>query len=185
MNAYAQSKVGPEPEPQTREASKPVIVPMLRSDVDIVSRIARESFTTPWTQAIFENELNRDWAEVRVLRSGKGERICGFVNFWIIGEEIHLHNLAVFPSMRRRGYGRALLLDMFQIAKNHSVRTVLLEVRCSNEVAINLYKSVGFRNIAIRPRYYSDNQEDALIMRGEISVVNRSRVRSSNRDDHV
>jgi ribosomal-protein-alanine N-acetyltransferase len=185
VNAYAQPKVVIERQHQTGHSPNPLVLPMLRSDLDTVCRIARESFSTPWTQAVFESELQRDWAEVRVLRSGKGERICGFINFWIIGDEIHIHNLAVLPTMRRRGYGRTLLLDMFEIAKNRSVSTILLEVRCSNEAAINLYKSVGFKSIAIRPRYYSDNQEDAMIMRGEISAVKTGRVRASNHNGCV
>ncbi len=185
MNAYAQSKVVIESQQQISHSRKPLVLPMLRSDLDIVCRIARESFSTPWTQAIFESELHRDWAEVRVLRSGEGERICGFINFWIIGDEIHLHNLAVLPTVRRRGYGRTLLLDMFEIAIKRSVTTVLLEVRCSNEVAINLYKSVGFRSIAIRPRYYSDNQEDAIIMRSVISALRIGGGCASSRDGGV
>ena len=158
---------------------------MLHSDMDTVCQIARESFTTPWTKAIFESELSRDWARVRVLRSGKGERICGFINFWIIGDEIHLHNLAVLPDMRRRGYGRSLVLDMLEIAKNRSATTAFLEVRRSNQSAINLYKSIGFISIAIRPQYYSDNQEDAIIMRSEIPSVNNDLAGSSDRYDCV
>ncbi|MBN1655743.1 MAG: ribosomal protein S18-alanine N-acetyltransferase [Deltaproteobacteria bacterium] len=141
---------------------------MLPSDVDSVCRIARESFTSAWTSAVFEGELKRQWAVIRVLRAGTGEKICGFIDFWIIGDEIHLHNLAVLPGMRRRGFGRFLLLDMFKIAKKKAVTSVLLEARCSNLAAINLYKGVGFEKIAIRPRYYSDNNEDAIIMRCDL-----------------
>jgi [ribosomal protein S18]-alanine N-acetyltransferase len=137
--------------------------------MDTVCRIAQESFTTPWTHAVFESELKREWAFVRVLRSGDGGKICGFINFWIIGDEIHLHNLAILPDMRRRGYARALLADMFKMARRKSVTSMLLEVRFSNEAAISLYKTIGFERIAIRPLYYSDNQEDAIIMRCDLS----------------
>lgn len=185
MNAHAQPKAVIERQYQTNRSQQPIVLPMLRSDLDTVCRIARESFATPWTRAVFESELDRDWSHVRVLRSGKGERICGFINFWIIGDEVHLHNLAVLPTMRRRGYGRTLILDMFEMAKNHSATKVLLEVRRSNKTAINLYKSVGFKSIATRPRYYSDNQEDATIMRSEIPAAKDGLARPSDRDDRV
>jgi ribosomal-protein-alanine N-acetyltransferase len=185
VNAHAQPKAVIEQRRQTTQSQQPIVLPMLRSDLDIVCRIASESFPTPWTQTVFESELTRDWAQIRVLRSGKGERICGFINFWIIGDEVHLHNLAVLPAMRRRGYARTLVLDMFEIARNRSATTIFLEVRRSNQAAINLYKSVGFVSVAIRPRYYSDNQEDAMIMRSEISAVTNALTPLPDRDESI
>lgn len=185
MNAYAQPKAEIQQQQNASPSRKPVVLPMLHSDLDTVCRIARESFATPWTRAVFESELDRDWSEIRVLRSAKGEKICGFINFWIIGDEIHLHNLAILTNARRRGYGRTLVLDMFDIARKRSVTSVFLEVRCSNEAAINLYKSVGFKKIAIRPQYYSDNQEDAMIMRGEVFGANNDPARLGDHDDRV
>jgi ribosomal-protein-alanine N-acetyltransferase len=137
---------------------------MVRADLDAVFQIARASFPTPWSRSAFEEELKRSWAVVRVLRESWGERPCGFMNYWIVDDQIHLHNIAVLPEMRRRGYGQSLLTDLLDTARAKSVRTISLEVRGSNRAAINLYQGAGFIRIGIRPRYYSDNQEDAVVM---------------------
>jgi ribosomal-protein-alanine N-acetyltransferase len=137
---------------------------MLPADLDAVCQIARASFPTPWTRSAFEEELNRGWAVVRVLRTSWGRRPCGFMNYWIVEDEIHLHNIAILPDMRRRGLGRRLLDDLLETARARSVRSIWLEVRRSNRAAVNLYRSAGFVKVGIRPRYYSDNGEDALVM---------------------
>jgi ribosomal-protein-alanine N-acetyltransferase len=151
----AEPRTAPEP---------PLILPMLPADLDAVFQIARASFPTPWTRAAFEEELKRSWAVVRVLRVSWGWPPCGFMNYWIVGDEIHLHNIAVLPDMRRRGYGRKLLQELLETAATQSVRSIWLEVRGSNRAAVNLYRSAGFVKVGLRPRYYSDNGEDALVM---------------------
>ncbi len=137
---------------------------MVSGDLDAVCAIARESFTVPWTREAFEMELQREYAMARVLRPRRGQSACGFSNFWIVGEQIHLHNIAVLPALRRRGYGRALLQDVLETGASRSVRTVILEVRRSNRSAVSLYRSMGFAKVGTRPRYYSDNGEDALLL---------------------
>ena len=142
----------------------PIILPMTRADVDSVYRIAEVSFPTSWSRESFEDELRNRWAVLRVIRPRSGESVCGFSHFWLLGDGIQLHNIAVLPRARRCGYGRALLDDMIEIARARGVKEAWLEVRRSNLAAIGLYQRVGFEKAGVRPRYYSDNDEDALTM---------------------
>ena len=147
-----------------RNGPKPVILPMLASDLSAVERIAERCFPVPWTRAEFEKELRREYAVLRVLRPSLGEPVCAFANYWHIGDELQLMNVATSPELQRRGHGRALLADLLQNARERQVKLVTLEVRRSNEPARSLYTSFGFRELGVRQRYYSDNGEDAIVM---------------------
>ena len=147
-----------------RPPTKPVILPMLASDLTVVERIAERCFPVPWTRQEFEKELRREYAVLRVLRPSLGEPVCAFANYWHIGDELQLMNVATMPEMQRRGHGRALLQDLLQTARERRVKLVTLEVRRSNAPARALYSSLGFRELGVRQRYYSDNGEDAIVM---------------------
>ena len=109
-----------------------------------------------------EEELARPWARVRVAR-GDGGAVIGYSLYWHVADELHLLNVAVAPSERRRGIGRALMHELFEYATQHGARRVLLEVRKTNVAAIRLYESLGFEHLRVRTRYYDDG-EDALEM---------------------
>jgi ribosomal-protein-alanine N-acetyltransferase len=148
----------------SKPIKRPVILPMLASDLDVVGRISHECFPVPWTRVEFEKELARDYAVLRVLRASLGEPVCAFTNFWCVADEVQLMNVATLPSQRRHGHGRALVMDMLQYARDHRYALATLEVRRSNEPARALYRSFGFVEQGVRPRYYSDNAEDAIVM---------------------
>jgi ribosomal-protein-alanine N-acetyltransferase len=153
--------------PPTQRAGH-VIVPMRPGDLDAVYRIAEGAFPIPWPRHELERELERPWASIRVLRPASGQPIAAFANYWHLGSELQIMNLATAPRVRRRGYARALLNDVLQAARRVGARTVSLEVRPSNEPAIALYRAAGFQAVGRRPGYYSDNGEDALILRFEL-----------------
>ena len=79
-------------------------------------------------------------------------------------DEAHITTIAMHPDFRRRGLGEFMLVRLIDIAFEINARWVTLEVRVSNHNAQNLYRKYGFREAGLRHRYYSDNQEDALIM---------------------
>jgi len=95
------------------------------------------------------------------------EPIVGFVGVWLSVDEAHIVTIAVPESHRRRGIGELLLIAAIHLAILNHRQVVTLECRISNEAARALYEKYGFRRVGIRPRYYSDNQEDALIMTTE------------------
>jgi ribosomal-protein-alanine N-acetyltransferase len=90
--------------------------------------------------------------------------IIGFAGLWLMVDEAHITTIAMHPDFRRRGLGEFMLVSLIDIAYSIGAKWVTLEVRVSNHSAQNLYRKYGFREAGLRHRYYSDNQEDALIM---------------------
>jgi len=92
------------------------------------------------------------------------EPIVGFVGVWLMPDEAHIVTIAVRESHRGRGIGELLLIAAIELATLDDREVVTLEVRASNQAAQALYEKYGFRKVGVRHRYYSDNQEDAVIM---------------------
>jgi ribosomal-protein-alanine N-acetyltransferase len=139
------------------------IEPMRVEDVADVHRIESSSFPTPWPDYAFKQELQTNrLAHYLVVRVG--EEAIGYAGMWLMVDEAHITTFAVLPEWRRRGIGARLMLALMQLARDLNARIVTLEVRLSNRPARALYGRFGFRPVGIRPRYYSDNNEDALIM---------------------
>ncbi len=90
--------------------------------------------------------------------------IIGFAGLWLMVDEAHVTTIAMHPGFRRLGLGELLLVSLIDISYEIGAKWVTLEVRVSNYTAQNLYHKYGFREAGLRHRYYSDNQEDALIM---------------------
>jgi len=95
---------------------------------------------------------------------GRACEPLAFLLAWLVVDELHVLSVATLPSFRRQGMARALLEHAVEFAREHKVRTVLLEVRRSNAAAIRLYRGFGFSATALRPQYYADNLEDAVEM---------------------
>ena len=93
--------------------------------------------------------------------------VIGFVGVWLIADEAHIVTIAVRDSHRRRGIGELLLIAAIELTLMNERELVSLECRVSNEVAMALYDKYGFQRLGIRPHYYSDNREDAIIMTAE------------------
>ncbi len=90
--------------------------------------------------------------------------ILGFAGLWLMVDEAHITTIAMHPKYRRRGLGEFMLVSLIDIAYNIGAKWVTLEVRVTNHNAQNLYRKYGFHEAGVRHRYYSDNNEDALIM---------------------
>jgi ribosomal-protein-alanine N-acetyltransferase len=136
---------------------------MTIEDLPAVHAIERSSFFVPWPDDAYRNELltNR-LASYVVARAGPD--VVGFGGLWVMVDEAHITTFAVDPRWRRRGVGEWMLLGLLDRAAERGAREATLEVRLSNMPARRLYEKFGFRPVGIRPRYYSDNGEDALIM---------------------
>jgi ribosomal-protein-alanine N-acetyltransferase len=93
-----------------------------------------------------------------------GESIAGFLGMWMMVDEAHIINIAVRATCRGRGVGELLLISGIDLAYSFNASVVTLEVRVSNKIAQNLYLKYGFSNVGVRKKYYTDNNEDALIM---------------------
>jgi ribosomal-protein-alanine N-acetyltransferase len=146
-----------EPSDLTQEVS---VRRLAYSDLPAVISIERRSFPTPWSLAMFVLELSKPSGIC--LAAHAGERLLGYVVCSRYDQVWHLMNIAVAPEHRRTGIAGRLLARLFEEAGDTLPFT--LEVRVSNRNAIGMYERFGFRSAGVRPRYYHDNGEDALIM---------------------
>ncbi|GGE86081.1 ribosomal protein S18-alanine N-acetyltransferase [Priestia taiwanensis] len=137
--------------------------PMTLEDVDTVDSIEQVSFAIPWTREAFVGEVTTNPFAHYTVMECEGE-IIGYCGLWIVVDEASITNIAILPSFRGKKLGELLLMHVMNYAKEHNATTLSLEVRISNEVAQNLYRKVGFCNGGIRKNYYSNNNEDALVM---------------------
>lgn len=135
------------------------ITPLEPTEIDAVISIEQVSFTDPFSRDMFESELSQEAARIFVAK--KGDKIVGYIDFWVVLDEVHLINLAVHPDYRRRGIAKALFLFMLNFVPK--ARFVYLEVRPSNNSAKMFYEKMGFWVIGKRKEYYRD-KEDAMVM---------------------
>lgn len=140
-----------------------VIQDMTLDDVDGVQVVERASFPLPWPANAFRHELTQN-KNARYVVARDGERIVAYAGLWLMVDEAHITTFAVLPEVRRRRIGERLLQRLFEIAQELKAEWLTLEVRASNLAAQRLYEKYGFRRAGVRRRYYSDNNEDALIM---------------------
>ena len=142
-----------------------VIAPADSSCLDRMVEIEAQSFAVPWTRGMLARELENRVSTVLVAREGSAQGlILGYMVFWTVLDELHVLDVAVDPSLRRRGVGQALLEQCAAQGRAGGATVVMLEVRRSNVAARGLYRKVGFREVGERPRYYSNDQEDAILM---------------------
>ena len=140
--------------------------PMAAEDIPAVHAIESASFPTPWPPYAFRQELETNrMARYLVVRAGA--RVVAYAGVWLMVDEAHVTTFAVLPAYRRRGIGGLLLSGLMALSADIGAAVVTLEVRLGNVAARQLYQRFGFRPVGVRPRYYSDNGEDALIMTTE------------------
>lgn len=137
--------------------------PLSREDVPQVYAIETQCFATPWSLSSLYTELDGNDCAVYLGAFHNGQ-MMGYIGMWVIVDEAHMTNLAVAPPYRGHGVGRGLLKALMTLACKAGCTAMTLEVRESNQIAQRLYRSCGFVAAGRRKRYYTDNQEDALIM---------------------
>jgi ribosomal-protein-alanine N-acetyltransferase len=139
---------------------------MTVDDLADVQAIERASFTTPWPSNAYRQELEANRLAHYLVAVLDGT-VVGYGGIWLMVDEAHVTTFAVHPRYRRRRIGERMLVALLDLAVARHAHEATLEVRLSNLPARRLYEKYGFRPVGIRPRYYSDNQEDALIMTTE------------------
>lgn len=139
------------------------IADMTIYDISDVLEIEKLSFATPWSRESFENEIERNMC-AKYIVARKDGRVVGYAGMWIIIDECHITNVAVHPNYRGMHVGDKIMNQLVAIGKKRSAAYITLEVRKTNFIAQNLYTKYGFEPTGIRPKYYGDNGEDAIIM---------------------
>lgn len=137
---------------------------MNESHVNGVYKLSKECFSVPWSLESINNELNNPLAKYIIAQDLSTGEIVGFVGVWIIAGEGDITNIAVTPTYRGKGIASELLRNLFELCKTFDCKNITLEVRYSNIAAQNLYKKFNFKEEGMRKGYYSDNNEDAIIM---------------------
>ena len=132
-------------------------------DLAAVAAIERESFRDPWLEHSLARELEADSLRHPLVAEMDGA-VVGFLMAWRTADEWHIINVAVAGSHRRRGVAARLLAASLAAARRHGCRLATLEVRESNLAARSLYHRFGFAAVGLRPRYYRDTGEDAVLM---------------------
>jgi ribosomal-protein-alanine N-acetyltransferase len=172
-----------------------VIRRMSAEDLDQVIVLDCMSFSLPWPPSAYLHELTntggRVWVAEQELEAPlayrspfpipvadfvrpAGERaVVGVIVTWLIVDEAHIATLAVHPELRRQGIARNLLCVALKDAAENGMLSAFLEVRAGNDAAQDLYRKFGFEIVGHRPRYYQDNQEDALLMTLEKIDISR------------
>lgn len=142
------------------------VLPASENDLSEIETIEKNSFSVPWSEGSFREELVRPFSYLYVAKPDNGRLlpVLGYVCFWILFGELHLLNLAVHSDYRRKGIGRNLLEFALNMGETAGVEMAALEVRPSNTAAVNLYEQAGFVEVGRRRGYYSDTHEDAIIM---------------------
>jgi ribosomal-protein-alanine N-acetyltransferase len=132
------------------------------SDLSAIEAIEQKAYPTPWSRSMFASELAKPTSIC--LGAFEGQDLVGYVINSRYVDAWHVMNVAVDPDHQRRGIATALLERLFEVTRDDERRGYTLEVRVSNEDAIDLYEKLGFEARGIRRGYYTDNREDALIM---------------------
>jgi ribosomal-protein-alanine N-acetyltransferase len=144
----------------------PLQITQLTSADQIASvlEIEAASFTSPWTREMYLAELENRNVSYCFLASFDSGPAIGFCSFWRVVDELHINNLAVLPDFRHRGVGAELLAFVLNEGARLGALRATLEVRRSNTPALMLYERYGFTVAGIRRDYYTNPQEDALIL---------------------
>lgn len=139
-----------------------IIRELLEHDLPDVVGIENISFTTPWSEILFFNEIykQRSIAKVAVM----DKKVIGYICANFVADEGHILNLAVHPDFRRKGIAKTLVENILEELKETDCRFLYLEVRASNNTARELYGGFGFKVVGTRKKYYNKPEEDAVIM---------------------
>lgn len=141
---------------------------MTMADLPQVEALEKASFSTPWPGGSFEYELQPDSFSICLVAVDAareaGAELCGAIVAWRIVDSLEIGTISVAQAYRHKGVGRNLLAQAMLLSQEQGVIEAILEVRASNQDALRLYYGLGFETVGIRPGYYEDNNEDALLL---------------------
>ena len=131
-------------------------------DIAAVVELDKKCFPVPWSASAYATEIHNTSAYYTVARADG--RMIGYAGMWLIMDEAHITTIGVAPEFRRRKIGERILIDLLDEAIHRGARRVTLEVRRSNAAAQKLYDKYYFHTVAVRRGYYTNNNEDAIVM---------------------
>jgi [ribosomal protein S18]-alanine N-acetyltransferase len=144
-------------------SAQPIVRQMQLADIPAVYTIETASFATPWTIDIFEREITENTFANYFVIENEGV-IAGYCGMWLVIDEAQITNIAILPNYRGKKLGEKLFAHVMEQAILAGAYRLSLEVRVSNLPAQHLYRKFGLVPGGIRKNYYTDNQEDAIVM---------------------
>ncbi|MEA4923635.1 MAG: ribosomal protein S18-alanine N-acetyltransferase [Eubacteriaceae bacterium] len=132
-------------------------------DIDTLAEMDKECFSSPWSRESFRQEMDESKVAFYVIGEIDGVP-AGYAGMWCIVDEGHITNVAVLPDYREKQVGSRLMEVILDVTHRNGIKDYTLEVRRSNKAALALYRKFDFEEAGVRPRYYEDNGEDAIIM---------------------
>ena len=136
---------------------------MKKEDIDGVLTVEKESFSTPWTEKLFYDEVENPRTVYFVAVTDNGE-IVGYGGMWHVVDEGQITNIAVKKNCRGEGVGSKILESLIKWAKDNEILVIQLELREGNAAAFGLYEKYGFSVVGKRKDYYKNPTEDAILM---------------------
>jgi ribosomal-protein-alanine N-acetyltransferase len=149
--------------PQEFDLNRVELVTMRRRHVRQVMRIEAQVYPRPWSSALFLQEIVRRADRIYLAARYEGD-VIGYGGLITSGLEAHITTIAVDPAYHRTGVGTKLMVGLLDAAIERGAKTLSLEVRRSNYAAQNMYEKFGFRPVGLRPGYYVETGEDAIVM---------------------
>lgn len=152
---------------------------MTEADLPAVMKLEEQAFSNPWSAELLKRELDHEWSTILLVEevqgggglrpvsdpsTGEGVELVGLCIFWVVHDEVHILNVATAMHHRRRGVARTVIAETLARGRKRGCTLATLEVRRSNEPALQLYKGFGFRPVGVRPNYYAEEREDAIVM---------------------
>ena len=130
-----------------------------------VYQIEELSFVTPWGRKSIKTEIDNKAGRYIVIMDG--DKVVAYGGFWLVLDEANINNVAVHPDYRGKKISKLLMNKLMEMAVSENVKHMYLEVRSSNSIAQGLYRGLGFKMIGLRSGYYTDTDEDAIVMMKE------------------
>jgi ribosomal-protein-alanine N-acetyltransferase len=140
---------------------------LAEDDLPQLMELERACFPTPWTENMFRCQLALGEISANLACIEEGE-LAGYIIAWFGYEEVHILSIGVIPGRRGAGIADALLDEALRISSLAGCEKAILEVRSGNSRAQAFYRRHGFRQVGLRKGYYSENNEDALVLEKEI-----------------
>ena len=135
-----------------------------KEDIANIAELEKVSFAIPWSEESIRHDVLES-SIANVLVAELDDKFAGYADVWIVSGEGQMNNIAVVPELRGIGIGTSLMAEVVDLVRNQDCTEMSLEVRPSNERAMNMYKSLGFREVGERGGYYLDDGEAAAIMK--------------------
>lgn len=148
---------------EKRQLEKVEIEQMAFEHLDEVLAIERDSFPSPWSMDSFRREISHRERSLPLTATIDG-RVVGYGVAWFVADELYIGNIAVHRAHRRKGIGALLFQNFLEKGLARGCRLATLEVRQTNQAALELYKKFGFRAVALRKGYYRETGEDAIVL---------------------